>query len=84
MHICVKVGFHTEWRPLGFRTNCVIPAPHDKTLLEMEGIGEKSTTEQYCRAIHDYIEGVIDHKQLVYIMGVRRVLNAVEYYAKRG
>ena len=56
------------------------PAPHDKTLLELEGIGIKSTRDQFCNAIREYIDGKTElsaeakYNKLKSLMGMRHVI----------
>ena len=60
-------------RPIGSTPHCK-PTPHDKTLLELNGIGLESTADQYCNAITDFIAGNINEQECFAIMSARKVL----------
>ena len=60
-------------REIGSTPHCK-PAPHDKTLLELNGIGLASTADQYCTAIDGFIAGHITEQAMFSIMSAHKVL----------
>jgi|SRR6266566_3422625 len=52
-----------------------VPMPHDETLLEIFGVGEASTADQYCRAIEQYCADQIEEKEMWYIISARTCQN---------
>lgn len=60
------------WRKLAPK-KCV-PAPHDKTLLELHGLTSDDLSNQYCNSIKAFLRRDITLERCMSIMGSKRKL----------
>lgn len=51
-----------------------IPAPRDQMLLDSQGIGPDSVADQYCKAIRKFLKGKLSEREMLHIMGAKKVL----------